>query len=236
MAQEATPAVPGKSGHATEMLFVQSFRAGAIAPKEGVDGRYTLTLEGGHGQTIYFSDRPDRVVGADPTPAFLEGLGFLPDNPPNAALVFEAAPGDTDVAVIELFSPVYDPVTHGVTYEVEVLQNWQAELEEGLQEAPTDLASVASSFGTANLFIDGCPNLDVKCLRGDNEIGRFRDQEMCWNYSVCIPCEPFGHVQPDRCQTLDYWRGKCNAQYPNACAGACDIGISWLFATSICIE
>ncbi|HEV2528259.1 MAG TPA: hypothetical protein VGT61_07430, partial [Thermomicrobiales bacterium] len=36
-------------------LFVQSFQAGTISPKEGADGRYTLTLEAGLGQTVYFS-------------------------------------------------------------------------------------------------------------------------------------------------------------------------------------
>ena len=39
------------------------------------------------------------------------------------------------MAVVELFSPVYDTTTGGMTYKVEVLANWQGELEVGLQEA-----------------------------------------------------------------------------------------------------
>ncbi len=90
-AQDATPAVTdamltddGSSGVA--MLFLQSFKSGSIAPLDGGAGRYTLTLTEGLGQTIYFSDRPDRLVGANPTEQFLAGLGFPADNPPNAAL------------------------------------------------------------------------------------------------------------------------------------------------------
>ncbi len=91
----------------TPYLFVQSFQSGSITPTEGQDGTYTLTLEHGLGQTIYFADRPSRDVGAVPTPEFLDGLGFPEDNPPNAALVVETAPGETDIAVVELFNPNY---------------------------------------------------------------------------------------------------------------------------------
>jgi hypothetical protein len=167
IAQEGTPTPPDQLDHAPELLFVQSFRAGAVAPKEGADGRYMLTLEAGSGQTVYFSERPDRVVGAHPTDQVLDRLGFPDDNPPNAALVFETAPGDTDVAVVELFSPVYDAATGGVTYEVAPLANWQTELEVGLQEAPADLVTVAPSFGAAHLFIDGlldCPDGRIRCI------------------------------------------------------------------------
>ncbi len=48
------------------MLFVQSFQSGSIAPVDGAEGRYTVTLEQGLGQTIYFSDRPERIVGTEP--------------------------------------------------------------------------------------------------------------------------------------------------------------------------
>jgi hypothetical protein len=73
-------------------LFVQSFQSGSFAPTAGSSDTFTLTLDHGLGQTVYFSDRPERVFGAAPTPAFLTGLGFQPENPPNAALVLEAGP------------------------------------------------------------------------------------------------------------------------------------------------
>ncbi len=94
-AQDATPAATATAdGDKTMFLFLQAFQSGSIAPKDGgSEGRYTLTLEQGLGQTIYFSDRPERLVGASPTPQFLAGLGFPPDNPPNAALVVATTRG-----------------------------------------------------------------------------------------------------------------------------------------------
>jgi hypothetical protein len=229
-AQDATPDATDTQPPYTKVpfLFVQSFQSGSVEPIDGVEGRYTLTLEQGHGQTIYFSDRPDRVVGANPTPEFLEGLGFLPDNPPNAALVIETAVGETDVAVIELFNPLYDPVTRGVIYEVEVLGNWQASLEMGFTEAPTDLASLAPNFGSAQLFIDDCPNLDIWCLGTDQDYLISADADMCWNYSRCQPCEPYGHTYPDYCAGANYWREKCNQRF-NRCnrSGGCTPYWDW---------
>jgi hypothetical protein len=60
-------------------------------------GTHTLTLEHGLGQTVYFSDRPSRDVGATPTPRFLNTLGFSADNPPNAALIV-----DTEMGIVQL--------------------------------------------------------------------------------------------------------------------------------------
>ncbi len=94
--QEATPVakpVPETSDSGGQYLFVQSYASGAITPADDPD-RYTVTLEGGVGQTVYFANRPSRDVGAGPTEQFLDGLGFREENPPNAALVLEVEPGD----------------------------------------------------------------------------------------------------------------------------------------------
>lgn len=220
-------ATPGATAvENTEFLFVQSFQAGSIAPMEGIEGRYTVSLEEGLGQTIYFSNRPERIVGAEPTPRFLEGMPFLPENPPNAALIMEAGDGETDIAVVELFNPTYDPETRGVTYEVEVLADWQNSQEAGFAEASSDLATLAPTFGAAHLFIDDCPDLTIYCYVGDDQdnavVGEFDDQGMCWNYSLCIPCEPYGHTQPDRCATKTYWENKCNSTFERCRdAGGC---------------
>jgi hypothetical protein len=102
-------------------LFVQSFESGTIASKEGEDGAYTITLAHGLGQTLYFSDRPLWDVGATPTDRFLTGLGFPDDNPPNAALLVDDGAGWTEIAVVELRNPVFDPAGPGVTYDLTVL-------------------------------------------------------------------------------------------------------------------
>lgn len=146
------------------MLFLQTYQAGSLAPTDDNSKRYALKLEQGHGHTTYVSNRPDRIVGANPTPAFLDGLGFPEDNPPNAALVFESAPGETEVAVVELFRPVYDPIGQGVTYDVNLLADWQSKLDIGLSEAPTNLTTIRPDFGAASLFIDDCPEGDIFLL------------------------------------------------------------------------
>jgi hypothetical protein len=202
-----------------------------------VEGRYTLTLEAGTGQTVYFSDRPERIVGADPTPRFLEGLGFPDDNPPNAALIVETAPGETDIAVVELFNPLYDPVSQGVTYEVEVLANWQDELELGFSEAPTDLAALAPSFGTAQLFIDDCEEGSIYCIHKKDQEAKVLIQfpaDMCWNYSSCQPCEPYGHSYPEYCSAVEYWTQRCIDSLPDYCSRGGGCYPDWGWKTPFC--
>jgi predicted ATPase len=107
-------------------------------------------------------NRPD---GATPTPDFLQGMPFGPDNPPNAALVLEAAPGDTDVVVLELTDPAYDEATHTATYAAKVLSDYQ-KLGIAFQEEPKGASEGHASFGAASLFIDDCPDL-TKCATLD---------------------------------------------------------------------
>jgi hypothetical protein len=247
MVQEATPEPQtGAARRASELLFVQTFQSGTIVPKEGAAARYTVTLGPGSGRTVYFADRPDRAVGDNPTPQFIEGLGFSEGNPPNAALVVETSPGESDVAVIELFDPLYDPETQGVTYDVAVLQNWQAALGMELQEAPTDLAALAPSFGTAHLFIDGaghydCPNGEIGCQVYQSQIvGTIRGSSFdnfcshqLWvdedhgDYSLCVPCTTpsdvlYGgqHGSGDLRNVWAYWGSVCNNTF-QACNGNC---------------
>jgi hypothetical protein len=151
-AAQDPPAPAGKDG--PTFLFIQSFLAGGVAAKAGAAGRYVLNLEQGLGHTVYFSDRPHRVVGATPTPQFLEELGFTEETPPNAALVVETDAGETQVAVLALHAPTYDLETRTATYEIEVLQTWERSAEAGFAEADADLAARLPSFGAAHLFID----------------------------------------------------------------------------------
>jgi hypothetical protein len=221
-ANDATPAAD-EGDAKVEYLFVQTYQSGTIAPKDGSEDRYTLTLDAGTGQTIYFSDRPNRIVGANATSEFLEGLGFPDDNPPNAALVLETHSGETDIAVVELFAPVFDESTNGVTYEIEVLANWESSLEMGFSEAPVDLGAIAPEFGGASLFIDDCANRGIICYSGDNAVGEFMSQDFCywWSYAGCYPCENGGAENRD--QIAEYWHHKCNETY-EACNGECKIG------------
>ena len=140
----ATPVVPADSGPA--FLFVQTAAGGSFTANPGAgtpgatDGAipvgagadFLLTLEGHTGTTVYFSDRPDRVFGEAPTQRFLEGLGFTPTNPPNAALVTRDETGTEDILVVELVAPVFDAPAGSLTYGVNVLSTYEGE---GLRHA-----------------------------------------------------------------------------------------------------
>lgn len=219
---EGTPEAGAARG--PEMLFIQSFQSGSIAPADGADGRYTVTLEHGLGQTIYFSDRPERIVGASPTAQFLTGLGFDADNPPNAALVIENANGETDFAVVELFNPVYDAAGPTVTYEAAVLENWEDSTDLGFTAAPSDLGAIASSFGAAHLFIDDCADGVITCFNtgrqtGVGEIPNADHKGFCYSWSQidCLPCEPW---IPNGIDATVYWSNRCNELF-SACNGYC---------------
>lgn len=107
----------------TDFLFVQSFRQVSITANAGNGpGDHTIILEQGIGQTLYFSDRPERIVGASPTPDFLRGLGFSDNNPPNAAILLDAGNGTQEIAVVELFNPRYDEESQAATYDLQVLE------------------------------------------------------------------------------------------------------------------
>lgn len=140
---------------AQEFLFVQSFEqglleanvAGATAsatPPTGAEPGYTLTLTHGLGQTLFFSDRPERIVGTVGTPQFLDRLGFDPTNAPNAALVAEREDGTEDIIVVELTNPRYDEFSLTATYDVSILQDDERVdmtfVQETLDEVPAPRA------------------------------------------------------------------------------------------------
>jgi hypothetical protein len=84
-----------------EYLFVQN--ASAVSLREGV-----LTLADVAADTLYFSNRPERITGRVATEAFIADWGTGDDNfaevPPNAVLSVFQEPEPIDV-VVELSSP-----------------------------------------------------------------------------------------------------------------------------------
>ncbi len=221
-AQDATPAATPEVmalplvDQPPAQLFVQAFRSGSIAPSASEFGTHTVTLAQGMGQTIVFTDRPSREVFTAPTPAFLDGLGFSADNPPNAAIVIDAGDGTTDLAVVELFNPSYDEATHTATYDISVLANWQNDLEMGFQQEPTDLSNVAAVFGATHLFIDDCPPVTMACYRSGQLMGfieglyrRVQSSEGTCELVPPADIPDFGRV------------GYCNLHF-ETCATRCD--------------
>jgi hypothetical protein len=113
-----------------ELLFVQNSVAGSY------DGT-RLTLNG-VGSTIFFSDRPERVVGKVRTAEFIshwdKGSDNFAANPPNATLSIFNDKGVESV-VVELTEPKLENST--LSYKVKVLQG-----------------KLPNSFTEASLFID----------------------------------------------------------------------------------
>jgi hypothetical protein len=161
---EGTPSP--MAGDMTSYLFVQSgFSSGILdQATEGVQS-WMLTLQGAPAQTIFFSDQPARIAGAISTQSFLELLDFSGDDPPNAALVIHNADG-SDVIILELTAPVYDPDAETLTYITKILDADTLE-HSGLGFATDPLGSdtYPPEFGAASLFIDslvGCNPLDPR--------------------------------------------------------------------------
>ncbi len=212
----ATPGIDPNDPHPSadtdedhpEFLFVQPFDAGTWAPKPGEDGVYTLTLSGAAAQTVYFSDRPERIVGLAPTLRFLDALGFTPENPPNAALVATVEGSDEqEVLVIELLNPVYDADAATLTYDARVLNDYGEAGLAYLAQQQTDY-ELPETFGAGSLFIDDCPDGTVTCTNhfDGSVVGSF-SIGFCWTSSLC--CQVC-------CTDCDY-ELQCTQQFGDAC-------------------
>jgi hypothetical protein len=115
-----------------EEMFVQ-LAAGVSSTPD------TLTLQGITPSTLYFSDRPERVVGQLTTEQFVDDWGLGPDSfesdPPNAVLTFPTADGSLADVVLELSSPRLDDGS--LSYSVELLDG-----------------TMPAAAGACTLFID----------------------------------------------------------------------------------
>jgi hypothetical protein len=211
-AQGETPvATPvGDERAAPMFLFVQTAVSGSFTPAEPAAGTpapgdgvgYRLTLEGHPGGTVYFSDRPERIVGDAPTQAFLDGLGFSPFDPPNAALVIDTGEGEQLVLVVELTDPRYDATSGTLIYGATLLAEYQGE---GLQHLATQQQDMElpASFGRASLFIDDCPDITQCWLDDLTSVGPIPGGPygQCWHWSdfACEPCHESQSSLNDLC-------------------------------------
>ena len=84
-----------------DYLFVQNSKA--VSLKDGV-----LTMKGVTADTLYFSDRPERITGRITTKKFIDKWGDGDDSfkadPPNAVLSIFGEPAPLDI-VVELQNP-----------------------------------------------------------------------------------------------------------------------------------
>jgi hypothetical protein len=215
---QGTPTAGEEMAADASTLFVQTAAGGTFLPNSmatpdgATHGTHLLTLSGHPGQTIGFSDRPQRNFGSLDTTTFLETLGFSPDNPPNAALVVSTPAGDDDVLVLELLNPTYDNEADLLIYEANILGEYAGENLAPVADQQQDM-ELASEFDHASLFIDDCPDADpLDCFANCNRVGDLGNRGMCWNWSAfqCQPCD-------------GGWIGtaaECDNKYPE-CNGGC---------------
>ena len=226
-AQDATPASGEAEEHYPVFLFVQLAESGTWSPSDESPEVFLLSLTGVSSQTIFFSDRPDRIVGTMETSGFLESLGFTPFNPPNAAAVVRTPEGERDVLVVELFDPVYtedfaNPGAATLIYKARVLDAYR---DGGLESwyAEQDDPILPESFEDVSLLIDDCPDLQWCYRLGATifdppvGIGPLPGGAVgtCWQYPLG-GCQPCGNRH-----SLQYYWDLCNQAYAD-CQGNCD--------------
>ena len=216
---EETEEVQTDNGTAEEkpvtFMFVQSAQSGTLIPVEGEDNLYTLTLMGVAPQTIAFSDRPERVVVQAPMQKFLDGMCFAPDNGPNAALEILEADEEEDLAVVELFDPVYDAASQTLQYNVSILE--MPDLSYAVFNEQADQV-LPESFGPAALFIDDCADSYVSCYTADDPVGGGCGGDCCGKIETGC-CWSWAHGCT-ACHSEDYYSDKCAEKYGGSC-GKC---------------
>jgi len=138
-----------------ELLFIQSSTSGTFEQR---DGQKILTLVGISPATVYFSDRPYRITGFEDTESFVglwsnnDADSFASD-PPNAALeMHDSNDEQSEIFIIELTNPIYDPKAETLQYTIEIL----AEASDGLTHYnDRNDSKIPATFDDAVLFIDG---------------------------------------------------------------------------------
>jgi hypothetical protein len=186
LAQSATP-VGGATpiaGEEVELLFVQTFSSATVEQSSDGSGTLTITLQDGTGQTVYFSDRPERPVGTLTDAQFLDSRAFDPADPPNAAIVALTG-GTEDVLVVELLDPVLDSATGSVTYTARPLQGQPEGAVLASIAARQQDAELDPSIGPVTLFIDqlACSPDGAGCSSNSDCCNGF----CCDDIEVCPP-------------------------------------------------
>ena len=106
--------------HVPKFFAIQHAQSGSISKIN--ETAYSLELNDVSDKTILFSDRPDRIVKSVSTVNFIGNWSTGEDSfavdAPNAVLVVDEHEGIQEIAIIELFNPVYDQEKKELKYEV----------------------------------------------------------------------------------------------------------------------
>ena len=138
-----------------KFFAIQHAQSGSLS--EINETAYSLELSDIFDKTILFSDRPDRIVISVSTSNFLGNWSTGEDNfavdAPNAVIVVdEQDVQQQDVAIVELFNPIYDSAKMTLKYDI----------------TPDNATSIElpSEFGLSTLVIDN--QVDDAAIKGDD--------------------------------------------------------------------
>ena len=119
-----------------KFIAIQHAESGLIA--EINETAYSLELNDVYDKTILFSDMPNRIVTSLSTSDFIKNWSVGEDSyaidPPNAAIVVDEQEGKQDVAIVELFNPVYNADTKTLKYEATPDNATMIELPEDFEQ------------------------------------------------------------------------------------------------------
>ena len=138
--------------HVPKFFAIQHAQSGSLS--EINETAYSLELNDVSDKTILFSDRPDRIVKSISTVDFIgnwsSGVDSFAVDAPNAVLVVDEQEGKQDVAIVELFTPIYDVDKKALQYDV----------------TPDNATSIElpSEFGQTMIVIDNGCQSSIKCL------------------------------------------------------------------------
>ena len=115
-----------------KLFAIQHANSGSIS--EINENAYSLELNDVSDKTILFSDRHDRIVISVSTSDFIgnwsTGEDSFANDAPNAVLIIDESEKQ-DIAIIELFNPVYDSDKKTLKYDVTPDNTTSIELHEG---------------------------------------------------------------------------------------------------------
>lgn len=177
-------------------IFVQTAQSGSFVSVAGNESLYELTLKGVSPQTIAFSDRPQRIVTQTPMQKFLNGmlrfasskdLSSSKNRPPKAALEILEADEHEDLAVIELFDPIYDSDNQTLKYNARIMKEPKLSYADFNDRADQTLPE---TFGPAVLYVDGCPDGTICCYNTEDVCAILQGYPMCWHWDNEFGCSP----------------------------------------------
>ena len=107
--------------HVPKFFAIQHAQSGSLS--EINETAYSLELNDVSDKTILFADRPDRIVFSVSTSDFIGNWSTGEDSfvvdAPNAVIVVDEQDGEQqDVAIVELFTPIYDSDKKALKYDV----------------------------------------------------------------------------------------------------------------------